>query len=310
MKYIKGIKEFKATKFLKLPTQLVGYDFRTIEEFFDINNIDENEIEFNCLENYLSEYYNYNWQWNGILERPMGGHISYVLHPLQETLHSHNSKTFVTRIQNILKDFIVEIKSTETVFGKDILTIELKQDNPLAGIKETGGNTLKDCGLSNMFYNLLEFYLYYITDIYEKEDKNIIVRIEPAYTTCISKDIKDNGNVVYHVTERENLDKILKCGIRPRVGKVKKDGGYRYFPERIYFVGKLKRHVQNLGNLYKLIKMLNIKDPVVLEVNLGEHDVDFWKDLAADDIELACYTHTAIPKWFVKKVYYNLEDIK
>ena len=45
---------------------VVGYDFRTVEEFLQLNDINEHNCNEHLLQNVLKEYYTKTWQWIGI----------------------------------------------------------------------------------------------------------------------------------------------------------------------------------------------------------------------------------------------------
>ena len=59
------------------------------------------------------------------------------------------------------------------------------------------------------------------------------MQIESYFTEDARETIKENGNILYHITESLNVPDILKKGLRPKTGKRKYQGGYRYFPERV-----------------------------------------------------------------------------
>ena len=202
------MKTLTTSEFFKcvLPKQFEGYDFRTIEEYFDINGIDENLCSNTVHKYAMSEYIRANWQWIGIRERLMNGHICYI----EESLRTHPANSLIDKIKIKFKN---EIKKCvfDNTYDKsinDIIRIELKQVNNLADISCINDNKLLKNEISEKFYDIIEKWLYKITIILL--NKNIEIYLEPVYTKCITKDIIKNGGIGYHITKIENEESICK----------------------------------------------------------------------------------------------------
>lgn len=124
------------------------------------------------------------------------------------------------------------------------------------------------------FVSLLNFYGYYITELYYIKSDNIYTyRIEPNFgTKCNDLVYKECKKKVYHITTEYNEQNIIKSGILPLECK-----NYRYFTERTFFVcGKNTEEI--IYNIEHIISEKNIKNPVILEVDLSKYNVDFYYD--------------------------------
>ena len=196
----------------------------------------------------------------------------------------------------------------------------LKEKNPVAGEANTGTNKINDCDISEKFLNLIEIFLYYITTI-EKTGDGIAIYLEPYYTESVNNEIKKN-KYVYHITDIKNISKIEASGLRPKVGRVRKPDnenerpGYRYFPEKIFCVGRCDTPEETVKNIKKVISMKKLKYYAVIEINPenvndpGNPAIDFWRDNASKNIKNACYTFTSIPERFFSNIYVDVNDIK
>lgn len=157
---------------------------------------------------------------------------------------------------------------------------------------------LSDCELSDKIYGILEFYKYYITYIEEYKSENedgYILAIESYFTEDARETIKENGNILYHITESRNVPDILRKGLIPKTGKRIYQGGYRYFPERVYLIGHNSDIVANIESVIddKEFEKRGIQY-TILKINLGKHNVSLWYDDASDG-KYNVYTLEAIP---------------
>lgn len=305
------MKIFDTNNFPKgiLPKAVCGYDFRTIDEYFDLNGIDESVCEQELTNLLNAIYITENWQWGGVKERSMKGHIWYI----EESIKTHTADLLINKIKSVFGNDIYQcVFDNEIETENDVIRIDCGKVNPFVDEICVGGNILLNTPKSQMLYDILELWLYYITTI-TKVGNVYQIYIEPAYTKCISETIKNNGGFVYHITSKENAEKILKNGIRPKTGKTKNENsktGYRYFPKRNFFIGccKTKKETkENIKNALAYIGKHN--DYVIIEIDTTKHDIDFWVDRALPEIKNAVYSHTFIPNSFITRVLYNIEEI-
>ena len=305
---------------LRLSSIQEGYDFRTIEEFFDLSHIDEKNSDDEIIDYALGYYYSKNWQWSGIRERPMCGHINHIIN-INESLRTHNAKPLIDKINLLVSEYNAVCGYDDNV-ANDIDTISISFSSNCSIVDDTcvGTNMLLSSPMSDKLYDLLELYLYYIT-IIELVNGKLTVFIEPYYTECINDEIKRN-QYVYHITDIKNINSIMRVGLRPKVGRVrsqsdsKSQTGYRYFPEKIFLCGRCDTREDTISNLRKIIDMKHIHNYAIIEIDprskQGDNGIviDFWRDNAAPEIKNACYTFTAIPKMFISNVYYSVGDVK
>ena len=203
------------------------YGFCTFEEYCDINGINDTNIS----EKDINFYYNFRYFY---VPDYVGDNYE---ERLYETLTSHSKESLVKRLTDLLNEFIidVDIDGAKNI-DKGIFTFLISKDCPIFGEDDKeflSSFELSDCKLSDKIYDILEFYKYYITFI-EENEKGYILAIESYFTEDARETIKENGNILYHITESLNVPDILRKGLRPKTGKRKYQGGYRYFPERVY----------------------------------------------------------------------------
>lgn len=231
---------------------------------------------------------------------------------IDETLITHKSQPLIDRIKILLEPYLIscDFDNLESHNSIDVIYIELKQQNPIVDVSCVSTYKLKDSDLSVEFMKLVEFFNYYITVI--SLQSNFEIYLEPKYTVNVTKEI-EKCKYVYHITDMINLKSILKNGLRVRSGNI---NGYRYFPAKIFCVGRNDTVEKTIQNLNKVINMKHSGSGyVILEINLtdetGKIPIDFWEDTSVKqyDIENACYTFSSIPKKFIK-YYFNINDIK
>ena len=92
-----------------------------------------------------------------------------------------------------------------------------------------------------------------------------------------------------------NVPDILRKGLRPKTGKRKYQGGYRYFPERLYLIGHNPDIIANINSVIndKEFEKRGIQY-TILKIDLGEHNVSLWYDDASVG-KYNVYTLEAIP---------------
>ena len=262
--------------------------FCTFEEYCDINGINDTNIS----ERDINFYYNFRYVY---VPDCVGD--NYEEH-LYETLTSHSKESLVKRLISLLNEFIIDfdIDGAKNI-DKGIFAFLISKDCPIFGEDDKGflsSFELSDCELSDTIYGILEFYKYYITFI-EENEKGYILTIESYFTEDARTTIKENGNILYHITESRNVPDILRKGLIPKTGKRKYQGGYRYFPERVYLIGHHPGIVENIDSVIddKEFEKRRIQY-TILKIDLGEHNISLWYDDASDG-KYNVYTLEAIP---------------
>ena len=271
--------------------------FCTFEEYCDINGINDTNIS----ERDINFYYTFRYFYT-----PDCVGYNYKEH-LYETLTSHSKKSLVNRLIDLLREFILDfnIDSAKNL-DKGIFAFLISKDCPIFGEDNKdflSSFELSDCELSDKIYGILEFYKYYITFIEEYKSENedgyilkgYILEIESYFTEDARATIKENGNILYHITESRNVSDILKKGLIPKTGKRIYQGGYRYFPERVYLIGHNSDIVANIESVIddKEFEKRGIQY-TILKINLGKHNISLWYDDASDG-KYNVYTLEAIP---------------
>ena len=266
--------------------------FCTFEEYCDINGINDTNIS----ERDINFYYTFRYFYT-----PDCVGYNYKEH-LYETLTSHFKESLVKRLISLLNEFILEfdIDGAKNI-DKGIFAFLISKDCPIFGDDDKGflsSFELSDCELSDKIYNILEFYKYYITFIEEYKKENVegyILQIESYFTEDARETIKENGNILYHITESRNVPDILRKGLIPKTGKRTYQGGYRYFPERVYLIGNNPNIVENIDSV--IIDKEFEKNGIqyaILKIDLGKHNISLWYDDASDG-KYNVYTLEAIP---------------
>ena len=262
--------------------------FCTFEEYCDINGINDTNIS----ERDINFYYNFRYVY---VPDCVGDNYE---ERLYETLTSHSKESLVKRLTDLLNEFIidVDIDGAKNI-DKGIFTFLINKDCPIFGEDDKeflSSFELSDCKLSDKIYDILEFYKYYITFI-EENEKGYILAIESYFTEDARETIKENGNILYHITELLNVPDILKKGLRPKTGKRKYQGGYRYFPERVYLIGNNPNIVENIDSVIRDKEFeKNGIQYTILKIDLGKHNISLWYDDASVG-KYNVYTLEAIP---------------
>ena len=262
--------------------------FCTFEEYCDINGINDTNIS----ERDISFYYTFRYVY---VPDCVGDNYE---ERLYETLTSHSKESLVKRLYNLLSEFVINIDvNSIKKLDKGTFAFLISKDCPIFGEDDKeflSSFELSDCELSDKIYGILEFYKYYITFI-EENESGYILAIESYFTEDARATIKENGNILYHITESRNVPDILRKGLRPKTGKRKYQGGYRYFPERVYLIGHNPDIIENIDSVIddKKFEKRGIQY-TILKIDLGEHNVSLWYDDASVG-KYNVYTLEAIP---------------
>ena len=265
----------------------------TIEEFCDENNIDLENIN----DSQVSFFYYDKAQY----AHTSNAHEKY-LASIRESLTSYSGKKLAEKISKVIGEHGMIDSSTsdnpQTIYAFLI-------DDYLVHSKSTEDFTLSDTIESDNVYKLLKQFNYHITKIDKFKDDYLIV-IEPRYTEDMTEYLRKKTDIFYHITHRDNLKKIFKRGLTPKVGKTRIQGGYRYFPEKVFLLADSEYRESNIKEIIQN-KQLSDEDYVILKINLKGHNIGLYKDDFYNDEEFV-YTYEAIPPELLTIV--ELEDLK
>lgn len=276
------------------------YDSCTMEEFCDKNDIDIDYITEEEIEGYYRCEARINNNWLPMRPNDYRNRLDWIL----ESLTSHGKEKLKDRLDDVLSKVFHDIgDNTEKNGSKGIIYIDVDKDCEIVKGLKFNPNELEyklaDCPLSNKIYATLDFFNYYITLIH-KIDNDVRIQIEPKYTELANDIIKKNGNVVYHVTHKDNLPEILRKGLRPKVGMV-----YRYFTERLFVICNNKDIKRSIINVINDKELFN--NCAILKIDLKNRNINFWLDDASKN-NYDMYTMQSIPPKMIEVV--NLEDLQ
>ena len=294
---MKNIKEYLNKDYYisyKLPNK---NGFRTFEEFMELNGYTEKNIS----EHAIQFFYNRNWS------NYPNRNFEVFQNNLYETLTSHNVDSLINKLSKEIKDIINIEKISNKKSDALPISVFIKKDNNIINDESIKSLKLLKSEDANIFEDILTFFNYYISEIID----NIAyyeVLLEPVFTTKINnKGIK----YIYHITNRNNIQKIKTLGLRPNVGKTREEGGYRYFTKRLFFVTDKNGNNQLINDLEDEIKDLELdnkkinKKYSIIRVDISKYNIDLYKD-AASEAENAVYVHIPFRKELLE--YFNSID--
>ena len=272
---------------------------KTFDEYLYENNIQEESVT-------EKDILHYNFQKFWLSDTINGTYEDWI----NETLTPHSKDKLIQSIGFILGDYCEAIDDNpsqkENYQSKGQVVFFVKPDCPIFDEPDVDFLTsfeLADCSMADEIYNVLEFRNYFISEIQYSEKYNLFfLFVESYFTTDASKEIKTSGNILYHITNRKNLNNILRCGLRPKTGKRPYEGGYRFFPKRLYLIGNnpnIKADIENVVK-DKQFEESGI-DYIILKIDLGNHNIGLWYDDASNN-KFNVYTLELIPPKLIKEV--------
>ena len=265
----------------------------TIEEFCDENNID--------LENINDAQVSFFYYDKAQYCHGSNAHEKY-LASIRESLTSYSGKKLAEKISKVIGWHGI-VDSSESDNPQTIYLF--LNDDYLVHSKSTEDFTLSDTIESDNVYKLLKQFNYHITKIDKFKDDWLIV-IEPRYSEDMTEYLRKKTDIFYHITHKDNLKKIFKRGLTPKVGKTRIQGGYRYFPEKVFLLADSEYAESNIEEIIQN-KQLSDEDYVILKIDLKDHNIGLYKDDFYNDEEFV-YTYEAIPPKLLTVV--ELEDLK
>lgn len=294
---MKNIKEYLNKDYYisyKLPNK---NGFRTFEEFMELNGYTEENIS----EHAIQFFYNRNWS------NYPNRNFEVFQNNLYETLTSHNVDSLINKLSKEIKDIINIEKISNKKSDALPISVFIKKDNNIINDESIKSLKLLKSEDANIFEDILTFFNYYISEIIDSIAYYEVL-LEPVFTTKINnKGIK----YIYHITNRNNIQKIKTLGLRPNVGKTREEGGYRYFTKRLFFVTDKNGNNQLINDLEDEIKDLELdnkkinKKYSIIRVDISKYNIDLYKD-AASEAENAVYVHIPFRKELLE--YFNSID--
>ena len=297
-------------RYLTLP-DYTGYC--TFEEYCYLNDLDEDTISEGAI-----DYY-YKWVYNKLAARSHEGRMV----AIDESLKSHNWEWVVKRLEKNFPGYYsrdiktFEKESDENIKHKEglkvkigIIVMTVPKDNPLVDKTSLSTCLLKSSKESDKLYSILDFELYNITYVeFDPGQQEYNLYFEPVYTDSAVDMVKDNGNIVYHVTKKENYDKIKRTGLRPRVGLAPYHGPeyYRVFPERTFLICNSKNIKKDIQHAIVDLK-LRKDDYVILKIDVSHRNIGFFVDDASTN-DNHIYTLEAIPPSLITPIY-DIDDVE
>lgn len=262
----------------------------TLEEFCDRNNIDIDNID----ENQLAIFYEWKQEYSHVADAK-----EKFFERIDESLTSYSGKKLAERLQKI-----VGYHGEVAFYEKDTphTIIIYLHDEYLLNDNSFNDFALSDTKESNIIYFELEHFNYHITEISKNKTSKYIV-IEPRYSENMTKKLRNKTDIFYHVTLKSNVDKIFKRGLTPKVGKTRMQGGYRYFPEKVFLIADSENVIDDLA---RIIDNKNYKDYAIIKIDLTGHNVGLYKDDYYNKDNIV-YTFEAIPPQILSVV--KFEDI-
>ena len=276
------------------------FSFITLEEFCELNGIPEDELTDNQI-NYFYEHYGENVGLPASRYDLNNDHNAWII----ENLQSHDHKIVIKELKKILGDNIIDIntdKLSEKYTKARIIRISISKNCNIFNSDSQETFTLNNSELSNKIRNVLEFYNYYITLIYFYDNENVII-LEPKQTKNATEFVKKQ-KYVYHITHKDNIQNILKKGLRPKVKKNTDEYRYRYYTERVFLIVDS----ENIkSDITQVINDLNLwRDYAILKIDISKLNITYWWDDASRGDTV--YTVESIHPKFIK-VIDNIDNI-
>ena len=274
--------------------------FCTFEEYCDLNGF----VEENLTEEQIQYYYKNVFSTGSVGERSHLGYENNIL----EMLDSHSSKKLVEKFESIFpKEYIISYYTNKQLRSK-VIMVQVPLMNDLVSKLNYKSNKIKNTSLGKKVKDLLHYYNYYVTDIQFFEDASKFeIYFEAEKSHNVSIDVLESGNIVYHVTKKENLEKILKRGLRPQVGKCQDENCYRYFPERLFFVKHSKDYIDDIKDVIT-DKDYKLGEYVIFKIHLKHHEISFFVDDVAKN-KNAIYTVEAIPPALLNDYVFDINEL-
>jgi len=283
---------------------------KNLKEYITINSPDR-IAKNNWFFNEIVEYYGNNIPDNYIKLYENCNLLDFTY--LNENLQTHDYKKLQNKLleeygDNIetfqdyegsdnIKSFYIILKNQKSKYNLETS----KFDNPLLSIKNISKNTKE----VEKFFSLLDFFNYRYSN-WERIDNKYALYIEPIYSEDASDYFNKCHRQAYHFTFKDNVDKILKTGLRIKSGK------YREFPNRIYLWAPENNKLDKdkvLDFIKKIfyINNISLNNVGIIKVDLYNTNYPIYRDTAMKDKE-ALFVYNNIPANLCKEILkYNDE---
>lgn len=272
-----------------------------------IKPIDETyiDITFEQIDNYITESLSTDFDscnpqgyWNNIFET---------------LIKYHDVEKLITRLKTYFgEDWIdVEIYNTAKENAKSF-TIFVKKTDKTWKInnycKAILYKNIENSTLPQELIDLMNFFNYYFSKVTSNiVNKRLEIFCEPKYSDKVNDLVYDKYNgVLYHVTHKDNVERILKRGLQLKGNK----NLYRYIEPRINLFLAKDNDIISIANDIANQKGYNKNDYAILKINLNydskniynssSYSIDFYHDNLYKE-EYAVYTYGLIHPRFISE---------
>ena len=277
------------------------FSFITLEEFCELNDIDENELTDSHIE-YFYENYGKKRGLPASHYDATHTHNDWII----ENFQSHDRNIVIRRIKELLGDKLLSIndeKLSEKKFDARIVRLAISKQCHILDSNSTETFEMnKNSKWSKDIYDILRFHNYYITLIYEYSYEDVII-IEPKQTQNATEFVK-KSHYVYHVTYKENIKDILRKGLRPKAKKMQDENRYRYYTDRIFLIADSSDLIDDINRVITDIDAID--NYAILKIDISKLNITFWWDDASTGNTV--YTIESIPPKLIE-VIDNINNI-
>lgn len=198
---------------------------------------------------------------------------------INENLKSHDAEKLKAKLLEYYPDDIKEFKDYE---GNKVKSFYIITKNNTSSKKLNIMDLRRHKGETENFFNLLNFFNYTYRE-WKKIDNDICLFIEPIYSEDASDYFDKCHRQAYHFTYKENVQNILKNGI-----KLKERNSHIKYPKRIYlWVSDNKTDIREdnkelMDFVHKIFgdDKLSLKDIGIIKVDLYHTKFPVYKDTA------------------------------
>lgn len=271
----------------------------------NIDSVIKDNISYEWIDNYMTESMSLGYD---------STNPKYYWDNIYETLiMSHNYQKFVTLFVKYFNENDIYVWPFNQ--GKEETTKIIKffvKDSPLVHkIKEYIANkkyNIETDSIPQDLVHLMNFFNYYFSSVRRYKDDTWEILIEPKYSKKATDEVYNKYHgILYHVTHKENVERILKRGLQLKGDK----NLYRYIEPRINFI--LGEGDDLIDRVNKIIqqKGYNKDETAILKIDLNTGDknqhnkssycIDFYKDLFYKE-GWAVYTYGLIHPRFISMV--------
>lgn len=137
---------------------------------------------------------------------------------------------------------------------------------------------------------------------YEKQNGCTYIYIEPVYPVNYNNYVNyDCHGIVYHITTKDNVNSILKSGLRMRNPEY--NNSYRNFPGRIYLCASPKfDDFEMLKSVADKVIEGGWKNSAIIKITVRYAKINFYKDEIMNDDYCFFTYHNIPPEWIVQEL--------